>query len=269
MSGHVLPLAGSDEPWSGGRASESAVCVLAPNPSPWTLDGTNTWILGADGEDVAIVDPGPDVDTHRESIDRAVEDRRVRVIVLTHGHLDHSEGAVALARHYGAPIRAVDPSLRLGDEGLGIGDVIDVAGGCEVVLTPGHTSDSASLLMRADRSLVAGDTILGRGTALVAWPDGDLADYLDSLERLRDLSVDVERLLPGHGPALGQPAEGIDAYLTHRRARLEEIRSLVRQGLTDAGQIVAIAYADVPREIWPAAELTVRAQLAFLDREGG
>lgn len=264
MSGHVLPLVGSTAPWSGGRVSTGAVCVLAGNPSPWTLDGTNTWVLGFDDEDAVVVDPGPDDAVHRANIAHALGGRRVGLIVLTHGHLDHSEGARELAVQWRAPIRAVDPAQRLGDEGLALGDVIDVAGGCEVLLTPGHTSDSASLVLRADRTLVAGDTILGRGTALVAWPDGQLGAYLDSLRRLRDALGDTEQLLPGHGPALREPSAVIDAYLEHRVARLTEVSALVDAGTTRAQDIVRVVYADVPREIWPAAELTVRAQLAYL-----
>ncbi len=268
MSGHVLPLVGSTQPWRGGEVTALASCVLAPNPSPWTLDGTNTWVLGAADEPAVIVDPGPDALAHREAVLEATGDRGVALIVLTHGHLDHSEGALALARATGAQIRAVDPRLRLGAEGLAPGDVIDVAGGCEVVLTPGHTSDSAVLLLREDGSFVSGDTILGRGTALVAHPDGVLADYLDSLRRLRDLAGGLDTVLPGHGPALTHASAVIDAYLEHRLARLDEVREVRATGIATARGIVEIVYADVPREIWPAAELTVQAQLAYLDERG-
>ena len=107
--------------------------------------------------------------------------------------------------------------------------------------------------------------MLGRGTSLVAWPDGRLGDYLDSLERLRRQCATAQRLLPGHGPALGEPTEVIDAYLAHRRARLAEVREVWESGLTDARDIVAVVYADVPREVWPAAEMTIRAQLDYLN----
>ncbi len=264
MSGHVLPLTGSDSPWAGGDVSPMATCVLAPNASPLTLDGTNTWVVGAAEEPVVVIDPGPSSAAHRAKILEAVGERRVSAIVLTHGHLDHSEGARALAEVVRAPIQAVDPTLRHGGEGLAPGSVLDVAGGCEVVLTPGHSADSACLVLREDRSLLAGDTILGRGTALIAWPDGNLAHYLDSLARLLDHVDGIDRLLPGHGPALTHPADVIATYLEHRRARLAEVRSIVDSGVVEPSEIVAIAYADVPREIWPAAELTVRAQLEYL-----
>jgi glyoxylase-like metal-dependent hydrolase (beta-lactamase superfamily II) len=271
VSGHVLPLAGSSEPWTGGPVTASATCVLAPNPSPWTLDGTNTWLLTAPGSDRAVVvDPGPDHAGHQAQIRHRANERDVRIthVLLTHGHVDHAAGARSFAEGLGVGVRALDPDHRLGDEGLVDGDVVDVGGwSVHVVGTPGHSHDSVSFLLPHDAAVLTGDTVLGRGTSLVAWPDGLLGDYLDSLRRLRDLTDEssVERLLPGHGPVLSSPGAVIDAYLAHRQARLEEVRAVVDSGVTDAPQIVAIVYSDVPREVWPAAELTVRAQLAFLE----
>ena len=274
MSGHVLPLAGSSEPWAGGAVTASATCVLAPNPSPWTLDGTNTWLLTAPGSSLAVVvDPGPDHAGHQEQVRRAADEHDVRIaqVLLTHGHIDHAEGARSFAEGLGVGVRALDPDHRLGDEGLVDGDVIDVGDwSVHVVGTPGHSLDSVSFLLPHDASILTGDTVLGRGTSLVAWPDGRLGDYLDSLRRLRDIAdaSAVDRLLPGHGPVLSSPGSVIDAYLAHRRARLEEVRSVVASGVTDAAQIVGVVYADVPREVWPAAELTVRAQVAYLAEQG-
>jgi glyoxylase-like metal-dependent hydrolase (beta-lactamase superfamily II) len=271
MSGHVLPLAGSSGPWAGGTITASATCVLAPNPSPWTLDGTNTWLLTAPGSDHAVViDPGPDDEGHQARIRLLADESGVRIaaVLLTHGHIDHAEGARSFAEALGVGVRALDPGHRLGDDGLVDGDVVDVGDwSVQIVGTPGHSLDSVSFLLPHDNSILTGDTVLGRGTSLVAWPDGRLGDYLDSLRRLRDLAEAsaVERLLPGHGPVLASPGAVIDAYLAHRIARLEEVRAVVDSGVTDPGEIVEIVYADVPREVWPAAELTVRAQLAYLD----
>ena len=271
MSGRVLPLAGSSEPWAGGEVTSSAICVLAPNPSPWTLDGTNTWLLMAPGSAHAlVVDPGPDHPGHLDAIRRLADEREVRiaVVLLTHGHIDHAEGARSLAESLGVGVRALDPDHRLGSEGLVDGDVVDVGDwSVGVVGTPGHSHDSVSFLLPHDSSILTGDTVLGRGTSLVAWPDGRLGEYLDSLRRLRDLtdSAAVARLLPGHGPVLSSPGSVLDAYLAHRQARLDEVRAVIASGVTDALEIVAIVYADVPREVWPAAELTVRAQLAYLE----
>lgn len=267
MSGRPLPLLGSSEPWAGGVITDHATCVLAPNPSPWTLDGTNTWILGA--RDVVIVDPGPDEASHREAVLDSLTSRNQRCIgiVLTHGHLDHAAGARAMADALRVGVRALDPHHRWGTEGLADGDVIplDVTE-LRVVGTPGHSGDSVSLIDASEGTLVTGDTILGRGTTLVAWPDGTLADYLDSLARLRDLAQDreLDRILPGHGPVLSDPVGVISAYLDHRHARLAEVRAVYESGVTAPQDIVAVVYADVPREVWPAAELTVRAQLAYL-----
>jgi len=269
VSGHVLPLKGSSDPWTGGKVTDSAWCVLAPNPSPWTLDGTNTWLLSAPGSARAVVvDPGPDNAAHHAAIATAARERDlvVDVILLTHGHIDHAEGARALAASLSVPVRALDPAQRLGGEGLADGEVVDLGEWrIDILATPGHSADSLCFTVEHDGSVLTGDTVLGRGTSLVAWPDGRLGDYLDSLERLRRQSERTARLLPGHGPVLDEPAAVIDAYLAHRRARLAEVRAVVESGVSDAVEIVAIVYADVPREVWPAAELTVRAQLDFLN----
>jgi len=265
VSGHVLPLSGSTQEWHGGQVTPRAACVLAPNPSPWTLDGTNTWIIG--DTDVVVVDPGPDDPRHLDAVQAHLRERDLRPvgIVLTHGHVDHSEGARTLAEALGVGVRAVDAGFRVGSEGLTTDDVIDLGtDALRVVATPGHSSDSVSLVLENDRSLLSGDTVLGRGTSLVAWPDGDLGEYLDSLTRLRDQAEDVDRVLPGHGPVLQDPGGVLDSYLTHRRARLAEVAEVVESGISEPQAIVAIVYADVPQEVWPAAEMTVRAQLAYL-----
>jgi glyoxylase-like metal-dependent hydrolase (beta-lactamase superfamily II) len=216
-----------------------------------------------------VVDPGPDDARHGEAIRREAVQRGVRVaaVLLTHGHADHAEGARRFAESVGVGVRALDPAHRFGSEGLGDGDVIDLGDwSVRVVGTPGHSLDSVSFLLPHDASILTGDTVLGRGTSLVAWPEGRLGDYLDSLRILRDLvdTSSVQRLLPGHGPVLSSPGSVIDDYLAHRQARLAEVRDAVASGVTEASDIVALVYADVPREVWPAAELTVRAQLAYL-----
>lgn len=270
MSGHVLPLRGSDAAWSGGVLSPSVRCVLAPNPSPWTLDGTNTWVLGAPGSDaVVVVDPGPDDSGHLDNVRGAVREQgRCAGVLLTHGHVDHSQGARLLAESLGVGVRALDSEHRLGSEGLAGGDVVDLGSWrIDVVATPGHSFDSLSFVVPHDGAVLTGDTVLGRGTSLVAWPDGLLGDYLDSLRRLQRVVEGhrTRRLLPGHGPVIDDPARALEDYLTHRLARLAEVREVVASGVSEPADIVATVYADVPRAVWPAAELTVRAQLAYLD----
>ncbi len=156
-----------------------------------TLDGTNTWLIAEPGSaTAAVVDPGPDDEGHLRRVRdvAAAAGRRVTQILLTHGHRDHSAGAARLAGLTGAPVRAADPAHRLGDEGLAAGDVLS-AGGCElrVIATPGHTGDSVCLQLPADGALLTGDTVLGRGTTVIAG-DGNLGDYLGSLDRLRALA---------------------------------------------------------------------------------
>jgi glyoxylase-like metal-dependent hydrolase (beta-lactamase superfamily II) len=193
---------------------------------------------------------------------------RVAQILLTHGHLDHSESAARLAELTGAPVRALDPAQRLGSEGLADGDVVAV-GGLElrVIGTPGHTGDSLSFLLPADRAMLTGDTVLGRGTTLVAHPDGALADYLDSLGRLRESAArhEFDTVLPGHGPVLGDALGVLDFYLAHRKERLAQVEAAVAAGDSSAGEVVRRVYADVDPAVWPAAELSVRAQLHYLD----
>jgi glyoxylase-like metal-dependent hydrolase (beta-lactamase superfamily II) len=258
------------QPWTGGAAGERAACVLAPNPGPMTLDGTNTWLLHEPGSDVCVVvDPGPDDEGHLLAVLAAAGTggHRVATVLLTHGHPDHAEGARRFAELAGVGVRALDPAQRLGDEGLADGEVVSV-GGLEVLVvgTPGHTADSLSFLVPADGALLTGDTVLGRGTSVVAHPDGRLADYLASLERLSGLAAggSVRRVLPGHGPVLDDPAGVLGGYLAHRRDRLEQVASAVSAGDRTPRAVVERVYADVDRALWPAAELSVMAQLEYL-----
>ncbi|MFD5913585.1 MBL fold metallo-hydrolase [Streptomyces massasporeus] len=257
-----------------GPATERAVNVLAPNASAMTLDGTNTWIVSEPDSDLAVViDPGPLDDEHLRRVVATAEQagKRVALTLLTHGHPDHAEGAARFAELTGTRVRALDPALRLGDEGLAAGDVI-TTGGLElrVVPTPGHTADSLSFHLPADRAVLTGDTILGRGTTVVAHPDGRLGDYLDSLRRLRSLAVDdgVHTVLPGHGPVLDDAQGAVEYYLAHRATRLAQVETAVEDGYRTPPLVVAHVYADVDRSLWPAAELSVRAQLDYLEEHG-
>ena len=266
MTGRAVPL-GDTAPWFGGQVTVHATCVLARNPSPMTLDGTNTWVVRSDDE-VVVIDPGPDAPSHLAAIERQVAGSRVTRILLTHGHPDHSEGAVELAHRVGAPVLALDPAHRLGDEGLVDGDVVVVGDlAIRVVATPGHTDDSLSFHLETDRALLTGDTVLGRGSTVIAHPEGRLADYLGSLHRLRDLAEASEAavVLPGHGPALLDPSGAVSAYLAHREHRLDQVRAALDAGARTADDVVEVVYADVPRELWPAARLSVLAQLDYLD----
>ena len=266
------PAAGQVAPIDGS-GTDRARCVLTPNPGLMTLDGTNTWLVAEPGSPAAVVvDPGPDDGEHLRRISAIADQagRRIAAIVLTHGHFDHSAGARTLADLTGASVRAVDPAHRLGSEGLPPGAVI-ADGGCEleIIGTPGHSADSVSLYLRADRAVLTGDTVLGRGTAVIA-EDGSLGDYLRSLGRLRALAdaADLQTLLPGHGPLLAEPSTVLDFYLTHRAERLAEVRAALAAGDRTTDQIVARVYADVDRSLWPFAKMSVRAQLRYLKELG-
>jgi glyoxylase-like metal-dependent hydrolase (beta-lactamase superfamily II) len=275
--------------WSGGSFGTHGECVLAPNANMMTLDGTNTWILrdGDSGRSV-VVDPGPLDPGHLDAVAERAGD--VRAVLLTHHHLDHSEAARAFAERVGCGVRALDPAYQLGSEGLGEGDVVSV-GDLEVhvVATPGHTADSLSFLVPADGAVLTGDTVLGRGTTVVAHPDGQLGAYLDSLDRLHALAASrsVTAIWPGHGPVIDDALGALDFYIAHRRERLAQVEQAVLDltGATtlaealrhldlDSGSGAAVTpwtvvervYADVDPVLWGAAELSVRAQLAHLDR---
>jgi len=256
--------------WSGGSFGERARCLLAPNPGIMTLDGTNTWVLREPGaRRSVVVDPGPLDEAHLAAVAEAAGD--AAAVLLTHGHLDHSEGARAFAERAGCGVRALDPEQRLGGEGLGDGDVVEVDGlEVRVVGTPGHTADSLSFLVPADGAVLTGDTVLGRGTTVVAHPDGKLGAYLDSLQRLHALAESREArwVWPGHGPVIDDALAALDFYLAHRSERLEQVREALRV-LGDQAtprQVVEHVYTDVDPVLWGAAELSVRAQLDYLRR---
>jgi glyoxylase-like metal-dependent hydrolase (beta-lactamase superfamily II) len=250
----------SDANRGGARTvTSSAAVVLAPNPGPMTLDGTNTWLLRKPGEaSCAVVDPGPLLEDHLQRV--SAEAGRVELILLTHGHHDHSEGAPRLAELTGAPVVALDRAF---GEPLRVGERI-TAGGVpvEVIPTPGHSGDSVCFYLPDDDAVLTGDTILGRGTSVVAHPDGRLGDYLDSLRRLREYGDAT--VLPGHGPELAAAGAAAEAYLEHRRERLEEVRRALAAGARTPREVVERVYAEVDSALWPAAELSVRAQLDYL-----
>jgi glyoxylase-like metal-dependent hydrolase (beta-lactamase superfamily II) len=239
-----------------------------------TLDGTNTWVLREPGaRRSVVVDPGPADAGHLAAVAEAAGD--VAVVLLTHHHLDHSEGARSFAERVGAPVRALDPACRLGEEGLAEGDVVAVDGlEIRVVATPGHTADSLSFWVPADGSVLTGDTVLGRGTTVVAHPDGQLGAYLDSLDRLHALAAsrEVSAIWPGHGPVIGDAHAALDFYIAHRRDRLAQVEAALGVLPGDVApddlprRVVEVVYADVDPVLWGAAELSVRAQLAYLRR---
>jgi glyoxylase-like metal-dependent hydrolase (beta-lactamase superfamily II) len=267
MSGRNLP-GGDDRSWTGGVVNDVATCVLAPNPSPWTLDGTNTWVIGTSTH-VFVIDPGPLDDAHLERIVTAIDGRTHCATLLTHGHGDHSASAKQFFERTGVAVRALDPLHRFGGAGLQEGDVIacgDIQ--VDVIATPGHSADSLCFVL-PDHGLVAtGDTVLGRGTTAIIWPEGRLDAYLASLGRLSEQYAEMQLLLPGHGPVLNDPASVFDRYITHRHERLNEVRAAYANGAKTVEALVATVYANVPSAVVPAATLSLRAQVEYLIENG-
>jgi glyoxylase-like metal-dependent hydrolase (beta-lactamase superfamily II) len=235
-----------------------------------TLEGTNTWVLAAPGAtDCVVIDPGPLDADHSALVQSVVAQvgQRVAHVLLTHAHPDHAEGAAAFATAVGAPLLAPDVSLVAGAGPLPVGGEVRVEGlSISVVPAPGHTSDSTVFLVPDAGLMLTGDTVLGSGWTVVAHPDGRLGDYLTTLDRLQDLVVThhVGSMLPGHGPVVADPLARLEAYRRHRQQRLEQVRAAWAAGDRTAEHVVARVYADVPRELWPAATRSVRAQLAYL-----
>jgi glyoxylase-like metal-dependent hydrolase (beta-lactamase superfamily II) len=263
--------------WSGGSYGERGECLLAPNPNMMTLDGTNTWVLREPGaSQVVVVDPGPVEDGHLGRLVSELGD--VGLVLLTHHHYDHAEVAQEFARAKGCAVRAVDPAYCLDADPLRDGEDITVDGlSVRVVTTPGHTADSVSFVLPGDGALLTGDMVLGRGTTVVAHPDGQLAPYFDSIERMRALVLagEVRTLWPAHGPVLDDALGVLDFYVAHRRERLAQVeRALAELGVAltpecaedDAlpRRVVEVVYADVDESLWVPAEWSVRAQLAYL-----
>lgn len=242
---------------------ELTAVVLAPNPSPMTLEGTNTYLLGdaASGE-VVVVDPGPDMAAHRRAVDSALLERgtAVAAVVFTHHHADHAQAA-GWAGDWGAEAFAFSPDLipaistRMSD-----GTSLQRAGiTLGAVHTPGHASDHLCLRVADTGAVLTGDHVLGRGTTVVAWPDGDMRAYLASLQRLSTLDATV--LYPGHGPALTDPARTVSEYIAHRLQREQQVVAALEAGDATPAAIVARVYADVDVALHPAAERSVRAHL--------
>jgi glyoxylase-like metal-dependent hydrolase (beta-lactamase superfamily II) len=231
--------------------------VRAPNPGPYTLSGTNSWIIGRGP--AYVIDPGPSIPGHIDALLTELEARGgLGAILLTHGHPDHSGAAADLRARTGAPIGAVgaEAQIPLAD-GLAVGPLTALA-------TPGHTPDHHVFI--AGHVCFTGDAVLGEGSVFIGSEPGALASYLAALRRLRDL--DLELLAPGHGPLVSDPSAKLDEYLEHRMERERRLIAALDDGLRDRDELLARVWSEVPAALRLAAMSTLDAHLAKLADEG-
>jgi glyoxylase-like metal-dependent hydrolase (beta-lactamase superfamily II) len=245
--------------------SASVVCIRAHNPSPMTLDGTNCYIVSGNDE-ALLIDVGPDEAAHLDALADYLRAHRLRLrsIWFTHTHSDHIDGLANFRQRVNAPVSAFkagyDVQLKDGDH-IAIGaDVI------RVIHTPGHSSDCVCFLHEREGVLFTGDTVLGSGTSVLSPAEGDVGDYLDSLERLKQLPTQI--IAPGHGPMLPDPRAKLDEYIEHRAMRERQISAQLQTGPKTIPQMVEEIYKDVDKQLHGAAARSVLAHLKRMERLG-
>ena len=256
--------------------------VIAPNPGPFTFTGTGVFIVGR-GE-VAVLDPGPLDPGHEAALDAALDGETVKVVLVTHHHMDHSPLAAKLAAKHGAKVYAMSPPdiapegvevrMEAGDD-AGFRPDVEVADGdvfkgpgwtLKALHTPGHTSNHVCYALSEENTLFSGDHVMGWSTSVVSPPDGSMGDYIAQLERIRALEFDIIR--PTHGPAIEDTGPFLDAYIEHRRARERQILAQLEAGRTRIKDMVAVMYADVDTRLPPAAAHSVLGPMIHLVEQG-
>ena len=279
----AIPFIKEFEPQYGElvRVSPLISRIVARNPGPFTFRGTGVYIVGHD--EVAVIDPGPDMPEHLEALKRALAGRRVTHILVTHCHSDHSPAAKPLKAWTGATTYGFGPHGSGQDDGPKVeaggdmdfvpdvrvkdGDIIrgkDFTFEC--VYTPGHTSNHMCYALKEEKALFTGDHIMGWSTTVVTPPDGDMADYIKSVEKLE--ARDDRTLYPTHGAPVTDPKPFLAAYREHRLDRERQVLDAIRDGLTTIPKMVERMYAAVDKGLWPAASRSLLGHLIKLEREG-
>ena len=256
--------------------------VVADNPGPFTYTGTGVYIVG--DKNVAVIDPGPNTDSHRNALLSALEGRNVTHVLVTHHHIDHSPLAAPLAEQFGCEVygygkQVIPPAggevrLEAGDD-LSFKPDVEIRDGevfegdgwtLEAIHTPGHTSNHMCFALHEENTLFSGDHIMGWSTSVVSPPDGHMGDYLNSLEKILGRSFD--RIIPTHGPVIEDPAPFVRAYIDHRLDRERQICGALSEGLSDIMDIVKRLYTDIDPRLYPAAAHSVLAHLIHMRETG-
>ena len=272
------------QPWPTGLAEQCEPLVrrvLAPNPSPYTFTGTQTYIVG-NGPDVAVIDPGPDDAAHIAAIRAAVGDARIAAIMCTHTHRDHSPAAAPLSRDTGAPVvgcaplvidtdrpradEAFDPTyapdrvLEDGEQMRGTGWTLTA------IHTPGHTSNHLCFALEESGALFTGDHVMGWSTSVVIPPDGDMGDYMKSLDRLQSREDTV--YYAAHGEPITRPRQLVRGMIGHRRQRENQITRLLGERARSIPEFIPEMYKGLDPRLIKAAQMSVEAHLIDLERRG-
>ena len=247
---------------------DGIVAVRADNPGALTLTGTQTYVIG-NGR-VVILDPGPLDEMHLERVDHVVAGRCVEAVCLTHAHWDHTAAAAVSADRWGTLRGSADTLKRLKLNGVPLvnDEVISLDEGfaLRILATPGHSGDHLCYLVESTRDLFTGDLVLGEGSSLIAHPDGSVRAYLISLDKLAALQP--SRLIPGHGPVVNAAAKKLEASRVHRLERAKQVLRAVEGGADTLEDIRDAVYCDLPGSYHAAAQLSIRAYLAYLAEEG-
>lgn len=280
---HTMAL--PPQPWPTGDVEQLEPLiarVLAPNASPFTFTGTQTYLVGTH-EGIAVIDPGPADDGHLAALRSAIGETRVTAIMCTHTHRDHSPAAIPLAQATGAPIIGCAPlhlhsdaprvdapfdQTYAPDRVLEHGEAITGPGWTlRAIATPGHTSNHLCFALEESGALFTGDHVMGWSTSVVVPPDGDMADYMASLARLYDREQD-RIYYPAHGPAVDKPRQLVRGMIGHRRQRERQIIRLLEEDARSIEALVPVMYKGVNEKLWPAAAQSVHAHLLDMEQRG-